>query len=177
MRRRDFIKVVAGSIAAISPLVARAQPTRGQKMANVGILNYAAANDALVEEFRRALRQLGHVEGQTTTMTYRWADGNFDRLPALAEELVAQKVDVIIALGPAVWAAKRTTTTIPIVIAFSGDPVGDQVVPNFPGVGGLSIYPGGPDSLHRGWLKNFPAPARAQSLEPLWNQKLYSFSR
>ena len=59
-------------------------------------------------------------------MTYRWVDGNFDRLPALAEELVAQKVDVIIALGPAVWAAKRTTTSIPIVIAFSGDPVGDH---------------------------------------------------
>jgi ABC-type uncharacterized transport system, periplasmic component len=136
MRRREFIKAAAGSITAISPLVARAQPTRGQKMPNVGILNYAAANDTLVEEFRRALRQLGHVEGQTTTMTYRWADGNFDRLPALAEELVAQRVDVIIALGPAVWAAKRTTTTIPIVIAFSGDPVGDQVVPNLARPGG-----------------------------------------
>ena len=136
MRRRDFIKGIVGSITAISPLVARAQVTRGQKIANVGILNYAAANDALVEEFRRALRQLGHVEGQTITTTYRWADGNFDRLPALAEELVAQKVDVIIALGPAVWAAKRATTTIPIVIAFSGDPVGDQVVPNLARPGG-----------------------------------------
>jgi putative tryptophan/tyrosine transport system substrate-binding protein len=136
MRRRDFIKGIAGSIAVSSPLVVRAQVPRGQKIANVGMLNYAAANDALVEEFRRALRQLGYVEGQTITTTYRWADGNFDRLPALAEELVAQKVDVIIALGPAVWAAKRTTTTIPIVIAFSGDPVGDQVVPNLARPGG-----------------------------------------
>ena len=136
MRRRDFIKGIAGSITAISPLAARAQVTRGQKIANVGILNYAAANDALVEEFRLALRQLGHVEGQTITTTYRWADGNFERLPALAEELVSQQVDVIIALGPAVWAAKRTTTTIPIVIAFSGDPVGDQVVPNLARPGG-----------------------------------------
>ena len=136
MRRRDFIKGIAGSITAISPLVAHAQVTRGQKIPNVGILNYAVASDALVEEFRRALRQLGHVEGQTITTTYRWADGNFDRLPALAEELVARKVDVIIALGPAVWAAKRTTTTIPIVIAFSGDPVGDQVVPNLARPGG-----------------------------------------
>src|SRR5262245_34507866 len=136
MRRRDFIKGIAGSITAISPLMARAQVTRGQKIPNVGILNYAGANDALVEEFRRALRQLGHVEGQTITTSYRWADGNFDRLPALAAELVAQKVDVIIALGPAVWAAKQTTTSIPIVIAFSGDPVGDQVVPNLARPGG-----------------------------------------
>jgi len=136
MRRREFIKVTASSIAAVSPLVARAQVTPGQKIASVGILNYAAANDPLVEEFRRALRQLGHTEGQTITVTYRGADGNFDRLPALAEELVAQKVDVIIALGPAVWAAKRATTSIPIVIAFSGDPVGDQVVPNLMRPGG-----------------------------------------
>jgi hypothetical protein len=62
MRRREFIKAMAGTVAAISPLVARAQSTRSPKMANVGILNYAAANDALVEEFRRALRQLGHVQ-------------------------------------------------------------------------------------------------------------------
>lgn len=136
MRRRQFIKITAGSVTAILPRVAPARIARGQKMANVGILNYAAANDALVDDFRRALGQLGHVEGQTITMTYRWADGNFDRLPALAEELVAQKVDVIIALGPAVWAAKRTTTSIPIVIAFSGDPVGDQVVPNLAKPGG-----------------------------------------
>jgi hypothetical protein len=63
---------------------------------------------------------------RTNNHTYRWADGNFDRLLALDQELVAQKVDVIIALGPAVWAAKRTTATIPIVIAFSGDPVGPR---------------------------------------------------
>jgi hypothetical protein len=62
MRRRDFIKGIVGSITAISPLVARAQVTRGQKIPNVGILNYAVASDALVEEFRRALRQLGHVQ-------------------------------------------------------------------------------------------------------------------
>jgi putative ABC transport system substrate-binding protein len=76
------------------------------------------------------------LASSSITTTYRWADGNFDQLPALAEELVAQKVDVILALGPAVWAAKRTTTTIPIVIAFSGDPVGDQVVSNLARPGG-----------------------------------------
>jgi putative ABC transport system substrate-binding protein len=103
---------------------------------NVGILNYAAAEDTLVSEFRSALRELGHIEGQTLTITYRWADGRFERLPRLAAELVASKVDVIIALGPATWAAKSATDTIPIVIAFSGDPVGNGVVSNLARPGG-----------------------------------------
>jgi putative ABC transport system substrate-binding protein len=67
---------------------------------------------------------------------HRWAGGALDRLPELAAELVSSKVDVIIALGPAVWAAKRTTTSVPIVIAFSGDPVGDGVVPSLARPGG-----------------------------------------
>jgi putative tryptophan/tyrosine transport system substrate-binding protein len=105
-------------------------------MPNVGILNYAAAEDALVNEFRTALSELGQIEGQTLTITYRWADGRFERLPSLAAELVANKVDVIIALGPATWAAKGATNTVPIVIAFSGDPVGNGVVSNLARPGG-----------------------------------------
>jgi putative ABC transport system substrate-binding protein len=81
-----------------------------------------AAQDALVSEFRDALREIGHVEGQTLAITYRWADGRLELLPSLVAELVAGNVDVIIALGPAAWAAKHTTSTVPIVIAFSGDP-------------------------------------------------------
>lgn len=108
--------------------VASAQPVR--RLARVGVLNYAAAQDARVNEFRDGLRELGYVEGQNLAITYRWADGRLDRLPQLAAELVASNVDVIIAIGPAVWAAKRTTSTVPIVIAFSGDPVGNGVVPN-----------------------------------------------
>jgi putative tryptophan/tyrosine transport system substrate-binding protein len=107
-----------------------------RRVPNVGILNYAASEDALVSEFRSALRELGHIEGQTLTITYRWADGRFERLPRLAAELVASKVDVIIALGPATWAAKSATDTIPIVIAFSGDPVGNGVVSNLARPGG-----------------------------------------
>jgi len=129
MLRRDFITLLGGATAA--PFAALAQQAgRVRRMPNVGILNYAAANDALMNEFRRALAELGHIEGQSLTITYRWADGRFERLPDLAAELVASKVDVIIALGPATWAAKAVTDTIPIVIAFSGDPVGNGVVSN-----------------------------------------------
>src|SRR4029077_12229736 len=92
--------------------------------------------DVRVSQFQDALRRLGYFEGKNLAVTYRWADGALERLPELAAELVASRVDVIIALGPAVWAAKRETTTVPIVIAFSGDPVGDGVVSSFARPGG-----------------------------------------
>ena len=130
MKRREFILALGGAAVAW-PLTARAQ-----QPARVGILNYAAPQDVRVSQFRDALRQLGYAEGKNLAVTYRWADGVLDRLPELAAELVADKVDVIIALGPAVWAAKRATTTVPIVIAFSGDPVGDGVVSSLARPGG-----------------------------------------
>ena len=127
MNRRGFISALGGAAAAW-PLTVRAQKPR--RVPHVGILNYATDHDALVDEFRSALRELGYIEGQTVAITHRWADGHMERLPALAAELVATNVDVIIALGPATWAAKRTTSTVPIIIAFSGDPVGNDVVPS-----------------------------------------------
>ena len=117
-------------------MVATAVSAQPLRIARVGILNYAAAQDARVNDFREGLRELGYVEGQNLAITYRWADGRLDRLPGLAAELVASNVDVIIAIGPAVWAAKRTTSTVPIVIAFSGDPVGNGVVSNLARPGG-----------------------------------------
>jgi putative ABC transport system substrate-binding protein len=102
MRRRKFITFIGGGVAALPFAALAQQPGRARRMPNVGILNYAAAEDTLVNEFRTALSELGHIEGQTLTITtYRWADGRFERLPSLAAELVANKVDVIIALGPA----------------------------------------------------------------------------
>jgi putative tryptophan/tyrosine transport system substrate-binding protein len=136
MRRREFITLIGGGVAALPFAAPAQQPGRVRRMPNVGILNYAAAEDGLVNEFRSALSELGHIEGQTLTITYRWADGRFERLPSLAAELVASKVDVIIALGPATWAAKGATNTVPIVIAFSGDPVGNGVVSNLARPGG-----------------------------------------
>jgi putative tryptophan/tyrosine transport system substrate-binding protein len=136
VRRREFITLLGGA-GAVWPFATHAQqPSRVRRVPHVGILNYAAAQDALVDEFRRGLRELGHIEGQTLAITYRWADGRLERRPDLAAELVASNVDVIIALGPAAWAAKRTTSTVPIVIAFSGDPVGNGVVSNLARPGG-----------------------------------------
>jgi putative ABC transport system substrate-binding protein len=138
--RRDFITLLgaAAASAAASPLAARAQQgdRAPRRNARVGILNYADAQDANVNEFRNALRELGYVEGQNLAITYRWAAGRLDRLPELAAEVLAVGVDVIVAMGPAVWAAKRATTTVPIVIAFSGDPVGNGVVSNLARPGG-----------------------------------------
>ena len=103
---------------------------------NVGILNYATADDVRVRQFREAVEALGYAEGKTVQFRLRSANGNLERLPVLAAELVAAKVDVIIALGPATWAAKRATTVVPIVIAFSGDPVGDGMVASLARPGG-----------------------------------------
>ena len=74
-------------------------------MARVGILNYFDARYSRVTEFTELLRELGYIEGQNLITIYRWADGQLNRLPELAAELVASKVDVMIALGPATWAA------------------------------------------------------------------------
>jgi putative ABC transport system substrate-binding protein len=135
MRRREFIGLIGS--AAAWPVGAGAQHAeRRDRIARVGILNYAAARYARVDDFRDALRALGYVEGQNLTVTHRWADGHLDRLPGLAAELVASNVDVIVALGPATWAAKRETTTVPIIIAFSGDPVGTGMVSNLARPGG-----------------------------------------
>jgi putative ABC transport system substrate-binding protein len=100
VRRRKFITLIGG--AAAWPLVARAQQRRAP---TVGILNYAAAHDLRVIQFLNALRDLGYVEGRNLAVSQRHADGALDRLPQLAAELVAAQVDLIIALGPAVWAA------------------------------------------------------------------------
>jgi putative ABC transport system substrate-binding protein len=135
MRRREFI-ILLGGAAAWPLAVCAQQRERMQQIVRVGILNYAAAQDVRVTQFLNALRDLGYAEGRNLAVVHRWADGVLDRLPELAAELVASGVDVIIALGPAVWAAKRTTTTVPIVIAFSGDPVGDGVVSSLARPGG-----------------------------------------
>jgi putative ABC transport system substrate-binding protein len=116
-----------------------AAPTHGQTRPNsprVGILNFATDDDIRVRQFKSALQGLGYVEGRNVVITIRSANGALEVLPSLAEALIADKSDVIIALGPAAWAAKRTTTTVPVVIAFSGDPVGDGIVPSIARPGG-----------------------------------------
>jgi putative ABC transport system substrate-binding protein len=116
--------------------VAEAKAQHRRPPPHVGILNYAGPNDLRVRQFRDALRVLGYREDGNIKLMHKWADGKMEALPALAAQLVSDRADVIIALGPAVWAAKTATTTIPIVIAFSGDPIGQKIANNLAKPGG-----------------------------------------
>jgi putative ABC transport system substrate-binding protein len=121
--RREFITLVGGAAAAW-PLAAKAQQTA---MPLVGILlpGTPAAEMLLLDAFKRGLAQAGYVEGQTVVLEYRWADGRFDRLPALSADLVRRNVSAIVTLSGTIsaLAAKAATTSIPILFVTGGDPV------------------------------------------------------
>ena len=122
MRRRDFIKTIAGS-AIIWPLAARAQqPTT--RVARVGwlVTGSPTSHRFSLAAFQDGLKALGYVEGQNISIEYRWAEGNLSRLPDLANDLIQQRIDVIVAGGtPVVEVVKRATSTIPIVAAGVAD--------------------------------------------------------
>ena len=119
-----------------SPLAVRAQ--QAAKVPRIGYLaGDRAASPHLIEAFRQGLRDLGYVEGSNVLIEYRDAEGKFERLPALAAELVALKVDVIVAGGtPLILAAKQATRTLPIVFAAASDPVTDGLVTSLARPGG-----------------------------------------
>jgi putative ABC transport system substrate-binding protein len=120
MRRRDFIKVIAGAATAL-PVAAHAQPSA---IPLVGYLTGGSLPDSDVIAFRQGLNESGYVEGQNVIVEYRWAEGQHDRLPELAADLVRRQVSVIATYGtPSTLAAKAVTTTIPIVFVVGVDPV------------------------------------------------------
>jgi putative ABC transport system substrate-binding protein len=136
MKRWDFIILLVGTAVAW-PLDVYAQETG--KFPRVGYLgNSTAALEAnLVGPFRDGLRELGYEEGRNILVEYRWAEGKYDRFPALIAELLAQKVDVIVTAGtPATLALKEATATLPLVMVAVGDPVGTRIVASLARPGG-----------------------------------------
>jgi len=143
MERRTFMAMLTGGLVA-APLAAEAQ--QAAKVARIGYLTgtNVSVSPHLHEAFRQGLRDLAYVEGRNLVIEYRDAEGKFERRPALAAELVALKVDVIVVGGtPDALAAKQATKTIPIVFAYAADPVASGLVTSLarPGgnVTGLSI--------------------------------------
>ena len=134
MQRRAFIGLIGGALAW--PLSARAQ----QGATAIGFLSSRSPGESsgVVAAFRDGLREQGFVEGRNLTIAFRWAEGHYDRLPALTAELVALRVALLLAAGgpPSALAAKRATSAIPIVFSGASDPVRLGLVPSLSRPGG-----------------------------------------
>ena len=170
-RRRFVLALMAAALAA--PLASFAQ--QPAKTARIGVLLAASSqgNETQLQAFRDGLRDLGYVEGKNFQLEVRWGEGKLERLPALAAELVQLKVDIIVAASsPSVVAARQATQTIPIVMPFSSDPVGDGLVASLahPGgnITGLSIMSAELGEKRIQLLKEM-FPKVAHAMDVLWN--------
>ena len=156
MKRREFITILSG-VAVTWPIVARAEQPA---IPLIGFLSSRAFNDSrhLVDAFRAGLETTGYIEGQNVAVEYRWAEGHYDRLPALAAELVRSRLAVLVTTGgePSVLAAKAATSSIPIVFTTGGDPVKMGLVPSLSRPGGnatgISLLTTAPEAKRLGIL-------------------------
>ena len=134
--RRKLLVALGAALAAPLASFAKQKPA---KISRIGFLGAGSASvwASWVEALRAGLRDLGYVEGKNIVIEFRWAEGKYERLPAMAAELVQLKVDVVVAAAPpAVQAVQKATTAIPIVFAAVGDPVGLGFVASLPRPGG-----------------------------------------
>src|ERR1700738_1420948 len=136
MNRRELITLLGGTIAAAWPLMARAQKKGSPWL--IGFLSPRSVSDAnFIDDFRLGMHDLGYNEGKDFVIEARYGNGEYRRLPSLAQELVQLNVDVIVAVAsPAIRAAQQATATIPIVIAGTGDPLARRLVASLGHPGG-----------------------------------------
>jgi len=168
MRLIGLAVVLALGVLA-APLAIEGQ--QAAKVPRIGILRSGSPPDPFVEALRQGLRELGYAEGRNITLEYRWAEGRDERLAGLAAELVRLKVDVIVAGGTGALAAKRATTTIPIVMPAIADPVGLGLVASLARPGGnVTGLTGQGDELPGKWMQLLKeAFPRVSRVAVLWD--------
>ena len=154
MKRREFITLVFGAAAQWS------RAARAEVLPIIGFVSSRSSADSsyVVSAFRKGLTESGYTEGQNVKIEFRWAEGKYDRLPALVNDLIAQGINVLVAVGgePSAFAAKAATSTVPIVFTVGGDPVKAGLVAslNRPGgnATGISLLTTAPESKRLGLL-------------------------